>query len=173
MLAEIKKALNSRLGTPRTIPLDVCMDINAYLAFFMFADHLNSQTNGRTYNLVVVPKKIIEPNTEYPYDVDPNYEKDIIIPPWVEEIADDAKIPVENILLPPSLKKIGNKAFYGADLNAFQKPSISIPHSVEQIASNAFDFMGICRVIINKKQNEIEGFPWGHPRPEKITFMYE
>jgi hypothetical protein len=168
VLAEIKKALNSRLGTPRTIPLDMCMDINAYLAFFMFADYLNSKTSATAYNLMVVPKKIIEPS-----DVDPYYTKDIIIPPWVEEIADDAKIPVENILLPPSLKKIGNNAFYGWDLSSLSSFSISIPYSVEQIASNAFGSIGFVRVIINKKQNEIEGFPWGHPRPEYITYMYE
>ena len=164
MLAEIKKALNSRLGTPRTIPLDICMDINAYLAFFMFADYLNSATSSHAYNLVVVPKKIIEPN-----DVDPYYTKDIIIPPWVEEIADDAKISAVNISLPPSLKKIGNNAF-----SSLSSPvPMLIPYSVEQIAPNAFGSLRDVEVRINKKQNEIEGFPWGHPKPEYITYMYE
>lgn len=171
MLAAIKKTLNSRLGTLQTMPLDIYSDINAYLAFFMFADYLNSQTNGTAYNLLTIPEKIIRPNMNIPYHTYLDYTRDIIVPPWIEEIADDAEIPATNILLPPSLKKIGDNAFLGGN-SAYP---ISIPYSVKQIASNAFGSVSIsCKIVINKNQNEIEGFPWGYQgNINNIEFAYE
>ena len=63
-----------------------------------------------------------------------------------------------------NLEKIGGQIFY----NCTSLKSIIIPQSVKSIANSAFEHVqNLKEIIINNKENAIEGAPWGCPAGAK------
>ncbi len=86
--------------------------------------------------------------------------EDVEIPYGIEEIGDYAFhycINLKNVIIPNTVKKIGN-SFNHCD--ALEK--IEIPSSVESISSNCFNYsLNLKEIVIHKKKGEITGSPWG------------
>lgn len=69
-----------------------------------------------------------------------------------------------------NLEKIGGQVFYAC--NALK--SIVIPKSVKTIVSSAFDeAQNLKEIIINNKENAIQGSPWGCPAGAKAIIWKE
>ncbi len=169
MWSKIKKALNASLGRKDFRPLDAQSEVNSYLTHFMITDCLNQMipsSDGSPYNILYVAKKTLGENDRE----NTTRGKILILPPWIEEIEDDAYLYTANgdLTLPPSLKKIGARAFF------YFEGSLFVPSSVKEINENAFSQLGTyCKIYIDGKRGEIEGYPWGHTYPDFIRFAYE
>ena len=92
--------------------------------------------------------------------------KDLVnynIPNTVETIGDNAfyaKYKYTEIILPSSLKTIEIKAFD----NSTKLQKIEIPSSIESIATSAFSRCNsLTQIVIDKKEGDISGAPWGCP----------
>lgn len=68
------------------------------------------------------------------------------------------------IILPSTLKEIGNSCFYGCS----SLVEIQIPNSVESIGTNAFSSCSKLETIkIDKEKDRISGSPWSIPKGER------
>ena len=92
--------------------------------------------------------------------------KDLVnynIPNTVETISENAfyaKHKYTEIILPSSLKTIEINAFD----NSTKLQKIEIPSSIESIATSAFSRCNsLTQIIIDKKEGDISGAPWGCP----------
>ena len=90
----------------------------------------------------------------------------IVVPEGVEKIGELAfeHSSANTIILPSTLKEIGEGAFYSLD----NITEIEIPSSVETIGNGAFDKCGnLAEIRINKTRGSISGSPWGVPKGER------
>ena len=176
MWTQIKKSLNSSLGTNYFDSLDRIMEIEEYYKLYrilLVMAEINRQypeSPNRTANSIAIStnlsKVISTANTGTPQT------RVYIMEPWIEEITNDAGIGnfyIKHWLLSPKLKKIGKNAFKGIYAD------IMLPPSVTEIGENAFSGVSsYYKVIINNKRGAIAGHPWGHPAGDDgIVYLYE
>ena len=87
---------------------------------------------------------------------------EFVVEPNIEKISNSAFYGLNkmtSIVLRASLKEIGSLAFWTCRLT-----KIEIPSSVNTIGKGCFnDCSNLSEIIINKKENSIQGAPWGCP----------
>ena len=86
--------------------------------------------------------------------------EEVEIPNGIEVIGDYAFhncTKLKNVVIPSTVKKIGQSFNYCSALER-----IEIPSSIESISSNCFDnSLNLKEIVIHKKKGEIAGSPWG------------
>lgn len=90
------------------------------------------------------------------------------VPEGIEKLGKSAFVYMDatNIILPTTLKEIGEKCFE----DSTKLLEINIPNSVEIIGENAFnDCASLEKIVIYKEKNSIEGAPWGAPKADRAV----
>lgn len=76
---------------------------------------------------------------------------------------------MESIILPPTIKEIGESFNICSSLT-----TIDIPSSIEKISTNCFSSTkNLKKIYIHKKKDSLSGMPWGSPYGEKAIFWVE
>ena len=84
----------------------------------------------------------------------------------IEEYSIYSKKKIKEIILPNSVKEIQGRAFEVENLSR-----VEILSNIQSISGNAFSNCGSLReIIIDKKENEISGAPWGCPFGLRAVF---
>ena len=94
------------------------------------------------------------------------YDTQIVVPDGVEKIGEYAfrHSLANTIILPNTLKEIGEAAFYSLD----NITEINIPNSVEVIKEDAFvSCEKLEKIMIDNKKGSISGSPWSVPKGER------
>lgn len=152
--AEIKRAVNSTLGTNEFNPLDkiVKLELSSFLYDFLVLGSVLF-SDGSDLKYIVV-----EPNTQE--ITDSQYaEKDYIaalLPASVEKIGDFAfyNTPIRYINLPEGLTSIGDYAFQGCDL----RYGVTIPSGITEIPTDAFRGSNVTKVTFSEGLKKIGQF---------------
>lgn len=133
--AEIKRAVNSSLGTSDFEPLDVAFKKIADDLYYNFADLLSKGEPNNTILVVPKTKKILaQEYHQEEYTV-------AILPDGIEIIGDEAfsNTPIGHINIPETVTEFGSEAFaYTGDLTGFH-----IPSGVAQLSDGLFRYSKI------------------------------
>lgn len=96
-----------------------------------------------------------------------NMQENMTIPDGIEIIDNLSIAGIINIMLPKTIKEIKK-------LSDNNFPSIDIPKSIEKINKDAFsNTPNLEKIIIHKKENTIDGAPWGSSKGSKVVEWVE
>jgi hypothetical protein len=156
MWAEIKKAINSRLGKKNFKSLDEIIEYKSYENYYnTMRDFLYTYGDGNG-KMKVIPKGRSEIS-------DGEFLKDsslsvIVIPLGLKKIGGAAfqGTSLRNLIIPEGVTDIGSQIVY-----AYHRlDEIRIPKSIIKIEEDAFN-LAVGNMYLPFSEGEIEGAPWG------------
>lgn len=157
--AEIKKALNSTIGTTQFDPLDKKITQESYDTFYNLSKFANVLLGADDGKAEIIPYGVTE--IEQAKYMDGSMEI-VVIPSTVKKIGTSAFnlcLRLKHVFIPNSVTVINSNAF----ANCTKLENIFIPSSVENIGSGVFSTCpNLTDIYIDRPETQaIEGAPWG------------